>query len=113
MANIRKAQEGEATAGAAPAADAPPVGAASPAPAAAAAAEPSAPPPPEPTAAALGEDAPAGPEGFVIKVRGPEDGRWRAGIKFGPIETEIDLSEITRAQLEEIAADSYLSIRRA
>lgn len=51
--------------------------------------------------------------GFVIKVRGPEDGRWRAGIKFGPIEQEIDLSTITRAQAREIAEDPYLTVRRA
>lgn len=55
---------------------------------------------------------PAGDEGEIIKVRGPEDGRWRAGIKFGPIELEIDLSSISAEQLAEIEGDAYLAIRR-
>ncbi|MBG0809856.1 hypothetical protein IY145_10745 [Methylosinus sp. H3A] len=56
---------------------------------------------------------PAGEAGEIIKVRGPEDGRWRGGIKFGPIEQDIDLSQITRGQLEEIGGDPYLTVRRA
>jgi len=54
----------------------------------------------------------AGKKGETIKVRGPEDGRWRAGIQFGPTERVIDLSEITAAQLAEIEADSYLRVTR-
>lgn len=54
----------------------------------------------------------AGAKGELISVKGPEDGRWRAGIKFGPLPVEIDLSTITAEQLEEIEADSYLSVTR-
>lgn len=54
----------------------------------------------------------AGVPGEIIRVRGPEDGRWRAGIKFGPVEVLIDLGTITPEQLAEIEADGYLSIRR-
>lgn len=54
----------------------------------------------------------AGAPGEIIKVRGPEDGRWRAGLQFGPIEHEIDLSTITPEQLAEIEADSYLRVTR-
>jgi len=61
------------------------------------------------------EEAPAekaGAPGETVKVRGPEDGRWRAGIQFGPTEVEIDLGEISAADFAEIEADSYLEIRR-
>jgi hypothetical protein len=54
----------------------------------------------------------AGAPGEIIKVRGPEDGRWRAGIQFGPTERVIDLSEITADQLAEIEGDSYLRVTR-
>jgi hypothetical protein len=54
----------------------------------------------------------AGAAGEIVKVRGPEDGRWRGGLQFGPIELEIDLSTITAADFEEIEADSYLTVRR-
>ena len=53
----------------------------------------------------------AGPAGTKIAVRGPEDGRWRAGFRFGPIELEIDLGDITPDQLAEIKEDPYLAIR--
>ena len=55
---------------------------------------------------------PAGNEGEIVKVRGPEDGRWRAGIRFGPIEVEIDLSTVSAEQFAEIEGDAYLSVRR-
>jgi hypothetical protein len=55
----------------------------------------------------------AGKKGETIKVRGPEDARWRAGIQFGPIEQEIELSTITVDQLAEIEADPYLSVQRS
>jgi hypothetical protein len=59
-------------------------------------------------------DAPvmAGAEGEIVKVRGPEDGRWRGGLQFGPIEREVDLSTLTPEDWAEIEADPYLSIRR-
>lgn len=54
----------------------------------------------------------AGAAGEKVLVRGPEDGRWRAGIQFGPTEVEIDLSEISAEDFAEIEADSYLELRR-
>jgi hypothetical protein len=64
--------------------------------------------------AAPAQDAPAvgGAPGEIVKVRGPEDGRWRAGIQFGPIEREVDLSTLTPEDWAEIEADPYLTIRR-
>ncbi len=53
----------------------------------------------------------AGPKGKTIVVRGPEDGRYRGGRKFGPIETTIDLSEITAVDHAEIIADPFLSVK--
>ena len=53
----------------------------------------------------------AGAPGEIVKVRGPEDGRWRAGIQFGPIEREIDLGEITAEDWAEIEADAHLEKR--
>ncbi|MBB4199059.1 hypothetical protein CCR94_16315 [Rhodoblastus sphagnicola] len=53
----------------------------------------------------------AGAPGEKVKVRGPEDGRWRGGVQFGPTEREIDLSEITAEAFAEIEADSYLEVR--
>ena len=55
----------------------------------------------------------AGAKGEIIKVRGPEDGRWRGGLQFGPLECEVDLSTITPADLEAIETDPYLSVRRS
>jgi len=53
----------------------------------------------------------AGEPGEKVKVRGPEDGRWRGGIQFGPTEVEIDLGEISAKAWAEIEADSYLDVR--
>ncbi|QGM46733.1 hypothetical protein [Methylocystis heyeri] len=55
---------------------------------------------------------PAGKKGEIIKVRGPEDGRWRGGLWFGPSEVEVDLSTLSTEQLAEIEGDPYLSIRK-
>ncbi len=52
--------------------------------------------------------APAGAAGEIYSVRGPEDGRWRAGLKFGPTPVEIDLGAITAEQWAQIEADDYL-----
>lgn len=55
----------------------------------------------------------AGAPGEIVKVRGPEDGRWRGGIQFGPIELEIDLSTVTAEDFAAIEADPYLSVKRS
>jgi hypothetical protein len=54
----------------------------------------------------------AGAPGETISVRGPEDGRYRAGIKFGPIATTVDLSTVTPEQLALIEGDAALRIKR-
>lgn len=55
----------------------------------------------------------AGAPGEIVKVRGPEDGRWRGGLQFGPIELEIDLSTIAAEDFAAIEADPYLSVKRS
>ena len=57
-------------------------------------------------------DEKAGKPGEKIVVRGPEDGRWRAGRHFGPIDVEIDLSTLTAAELAAIEGDPKLSVKR-
>jgi hypothetical protein len=52
----------------------------------------------------------AGQPGEIVKVRGPEDGRWRGGLQFGPIEREVDLSTLTPEDFAAIEADPYLSV---
>jgi hypothetical protein len=59
------------------------------------------------------DDAPAGREGQIIRVRGPEDGRWRGGLWFGPTDIPVDLSTISVKQLKAIMGDPYLSVRPA
>lgn len=54
----------------------------------------------------------AGAPGELVKVRGPEDGRWRGGLQFGPIKQTLDLSTITAKDFDEIEADPYLRITR-
>ncbi|MGD0642179.1 MAG: hypothetical protein ABSC22_15635 [Roseiarcus sp.] len=55
----------------------------------------------------------AGKKGETIAVRGPVDGRWRGGLRFGPTEITVDLSTITPAQLAAIEADPSLSVKRS
>ncbi len=55
---------------------------------------------------------PAGPADQFISVRGPEDGRWRADIRFGPIATELCLAAITAEQLALIEGDEMLEVRK-
>jgi hypothetical protein len=45
-------------------------------------------------------------------VRGPAEGRWRAGMKFTPDETIVDLSTLTVEQLAAIEADPDLRVTR-
>lgn len=54
----------------------------------------------------------AGRADEFIKVYGPEDGRWRAGLNFGPLGTLISLAEITVEQFEQIAGDELLKVER-
>ncbi len=68
---------------------------------------------PAAAAAAAAKPAPAGKKGQTITVRGPEDGRWRAGLRFGPIDAVVDLSTITAAQLAAIEGDPKLSVKRS
>jgi hypothetical protein len=55
----------------------------------------------------------AGKKGETIVVRGPEDGRWRSGVHFGPTDITIDLSTLTPAQLAAIEGDPLLSVKRS
>ena len=42
-------------------------------------------------------------------MRGPENGRWRAGLQFGPTPLTVELDTLTKEQLEAIANDPLLS----
>ena len=53
----------------------------------------------------------AGEAGMIVLVRGPEDGRRRGGLTFGPVDVEVDLGQITRANFEAILADPFLKVR--
>lgn len=53
----------------------------------------------------------AGPKGAVVLVRGPEDGRRRGGLSFGPVDVEVDLGAIARVDMAAIMADPHLSVR--
>ena len=68
---------------------------------------------PDNAAAAAPALATAGKPGETITVRGPVDGRWRAGTKFGPIDIVVDLSTLTPAQLAAIEGDPLLSVKRS
>lgn len=54
----------------------------------------------------------AGAPGEIVHVLGPEDGRWRGGLHFGPNEKPLDLSTVSAADWAEIDADPYLRKRR-
>lgn len=55
----------------------------------------------------------AGKKGETIIVRGPVDGRWRAGLCFGPTDITVDLTTITPGQLAAIEGDPLLSVKRS
>ncbi len=55
---------------------------------------------------------PAGGPDEFIKVIGPEDGRWRAGIKFGPLGTVLCLADLDADAFAAISSDELLDVRR-
>ncbi len=55
---------------------------------------------------------PAGRPDEFIRVTGPEDGRWRAGRKFGPLGTELCLASLTVEEFGEISGDELLTVER-
>jgi hypothetical protein len=77
-----------------------PTGAAS-APASAAAEAAPAPVDPKPKAQA---------KGFVLRVKGPAAGRWRAGRHFGPEEVEIPAADLTEDEIARLHADPELTV---
>jgi len=52
------------------------------------------------------------PRGIVVAVTGPAGGRWRAGRKFTPEPTLVDVSTLTEAEQEAIANDPELRLSR-
>ncbi|MBU3890094.1 hypothetical protein [Methylosinus sp. KRF6] len=50
--------------------------------------------------------------GVFVAVTGPAGGRWRAGRKFTPEPTLIDVSTLTEEEQEAIAKDPELRIAR-
>ena len=49
------------------------------------------------------------PEQTVI-VKGPEKGRWRAGRHFTIEPTSIPLEELSKAEIEALCADPFLTV---
>ncbi len=64
--------------------------------------------PAEPAAATIEM---AGEPGMIVLVRGPEDGRRRGGLTFGPVEIEVDLGAIAKDDFAAIMADPHLKVR--
>lgn len=77
-----------------------------------AAADPAPPAAAEETEKAAAKSPRAGKKGETITVRGPELGRYRAGLHFANADTPVDLSTITREQLEAIESDPHLTVKR-
>ena len=49
-------------------------------------------------------------KGFVLRVKGPAKGRWRAGRHFGPEEVEIAAAELSEEEIARLNADPELSV---
>ena len=50
------------------------------------------------------------PDPPILTVRGPEKGRWRAGIFFGPEPVEVEMYSLTEDQLAAIHGDPQLTV---
>lgn len=50
------------------------------------------------------------PEGVTLVIKGPAQGRWRAGRHFGPEPVSIPASELTVAQAQALVDDPALMI---
>jgi len=51
--------------------------------------------------------------GGILTVRGPEAGRWRAGVRFGPTPIELEIAKLTAEQIKQIESDPLLSVSRS
>lgn len=52
------------------------------------------------------------PRSLVVAVTGPAGGRWRAGRKFTPEPTLVDVATLTEEEQEAIAKDPELHVSR-
>ena len=48
----------------------------------------------------------------TFTVRGPVEGRWRAGQHFTPVEQTFNVADFTASELAEIEADLVLTVKR-
>lgn len=46
---------------------------------------------------------------YIVVIKGPAKGRWRAGMFFGPDPVEVDCSDLTEAQADALASDPELT----
>lgn len=53
---------------------------------------------------------PATAAGFILLVKGPAKGRWRAGRKFGPEPVEILAAELTEEDMQKLMTDPELTV---
>lgn len=49
-------------------------------------------------------------KGFVLRVKGPAKGRWRAGRHFGPESVDIPVAELSDEDILKINTDPELTI---
>jgi hypothetical protein len=48
--------------------------------------------------------------GFVLRVKGPAKGRWRAGRHFGPEPVDIPAADLAEEQIALLNADPELTV---
>jgi hypothetical protein len=48
--------------------------------------------------------------GFVLRVKGPAKGRWRAGRHFGPEPVDIPAADLTEEQIALLNGDPELTV---
>jgi hypothetical protein len=48
-------------------------------------------------------------QGFVLRVKGPAKGRWRAGRHFGPEAVDIPVDELSVEELQKLHGDPELT----
>lgn len=75
---------------------------------------------PDTTGAAVAAAAPVDPspnvpetptaKGFVLRVKGPAKGRWRAGRHFGPEPVDIPAADLTEDEIARLHGDAQLTV---
>jgi hypothetical protein len=64
----------------------------------------------DPSTATPVEKQPPCAKGFVLRVKGPAKGRWRAGRHFGPEEVKIAAADLTEDEIAQLNGDPLLTV---